>query len=153
MNLECDTGKYQLLATCAFGLEALVRRELESLQYAAKVVEPGRVAFEGDSTAILRSNLWLRTADRILLKVADFPAGDFDELFESTREINWASYISKKGQFPVNGRCIRSQLSSVPACQRAIKRAIADSLSRDYQGASLTEDGENYRIGRNGMEA
>ena len=146
MNLECDTGKYQLLATCAFGLEALVRRELESLQYAAKVVEPGRVAFEGDSTAILRSNLWLRTADRILLKVADFPAGDFDELFESTREIDWASYISQKGQFPVNGRCIRSQLASVPACQRAIKRAIADSLSRDYQGAPLTEDGENYRI-------
>lgn len=140
------TAGFDLIATCAFGLEALVKRELQSLSYQARVIEPGRVAFSGTSRDILRSNLWLRTADRILVKVADFPAGNFDELFESTKQINWTPYIDERGEFPVNGRCIRSQLSSVPACQRAIKRAIADSLTTGYSCVTLPEDGANYRV-------
>ena len=146
MKKESTHAPYELIATCAFGLEALVRRELESLDYRAKVVEPGRVAFQGSHRDIIKSNLWLRTADRILIKVADFPAADFDALFESTRSIDWSPFLNERGQFPVNGRCIGSQLSSVPACQRAIKRAIADSLLREYSCESLPEDGSSYRI-------
>src|SRR6056300_623702 len=119
MKKDFDRTVYQLVATSAFGLEALVRRELEALGYSARIVEPGRIAFEGTSRDILRTNLWLRTADRILIKIAEFAAGDFDALFESTRAIDWTPFIHQQGQFPVNGRCIRSQLTSVPACQRS----------------------------------
>ena len=146
MNHARTNIRHQLLATCAFGLESLLRRELESLQLPAKVVEPGRVAFEGDHRAILKSNLWLRTADRILIKVGDFPAPNFDALFESTRDLDWTPYIAADGQFPVSGRCIRSQLTSVPACQRAIKKAIAQSLLRDFQHTELPENGASFRV-------
>jgi len=146
MKKDFDRTVYQLVATSAFGLEALVRRELEALGYSARIVEPGRIAFEGTSRDILRTNLWLRTADRILIKIAEFAAGDFDALFESTRAIDWTPFIHQQGQFPVNGRCIRSQLTSVPACQRSIKRAIAESLIRDYSCTALPENGSAYRV-------
>lgn len=146
MNHAPKNTHHQLLATCAFGLESLLRRELEGLDLPAKVIEPGRVAFEGDHRAILNANLWLRTADRILIKVSDFPAPDFDALFESTRNLDWTPYISADGQFPVSGRCIRSQLTSVPACQRAIKKAIAQSLIRDTQSTTLPENGASFRV-------
>ena len=138
--------RYDLLATCAFGLESIVRRELESLDLPASVVEPGRVAFQGDRQAIGKANLWLRTADRVLIKVARFPSKDFDELFETTRNFEWGEHIPRNGEFPVNGRCIRSQLTSVPACQRSIKRAMAEALMRDHSCNELPENGAEFKI-------
>ena len=137
---------HDLIAVCALGLETLVRRELESLGIEAAVEEPGRVGFRGSLETICQANLWLRTADRILIRVASFDAADFEALFESTREISWGKLIPQTGEFPVTGRCIRSTLSSVPACQRSIKRAVVDAMMRDHQTTNLPETGPLYRI-------
>lgn len=108
--------------------------------------QPGRVRFAGTLETICLANLWLRTADRVMIRVADFPAGDFEQLFESTRGICWGNLITNTAEFPVTGRSIRSQLSSIPACQRAIKRAVVDALMRDHQSNHLPETGPTYRI-------
>lgn len=135
-----------LLATTAFGLEAIVKRELSQLGYAGRVVSPGWVEFEGDMAAICRTNLWLRTADRVLLRIARFPAVDFEQLFEGTKAIPWQEWIPATGRFPVIGRSVRSQLSSVPACQRAVKRAIVDKLLAAHQVTELPETDAEYRV-------
>jgi 23S rRNA (guanine2445-N2)-methyltransferase / 23S rRNA (guanine2069-N7)-methyltransferase len=135
-----------LIATTAFGLEAVVRYELEQLGYESHVGDPGRIHFRGDLAAICRSNLWLRTADRILIQVATFPATDFEALFEKTKATPWHHWITADGSFPVVGRSIKSQLSSVPACQRAVKRAVVDSLLAGHQVAELPETGPTYKI-------
>jgi len=134
-----------LLAACAFGLEALVKRELEALGYPARVVQPGKIGFAGDWPAIAQTNLWLRCADRVLIEVARFPAADFDQLFETTKAIDWSRWLPRDSAFPVNGRSRNSQLTSVPACQRSVKRAIVDSLKTSYQ-AELPETGPEYKI-------
>ena len=108
---------YDLIAACAFGLEAVVRRELNSLGIEAKIGESGRVHFQGTQETICQTNLWLRTADRVLIRVAEFPAADFDALFDTTREIEWGRIIPADGRFPVTGRSIKSTLTSVPAIQ------------------------------------
>lgn len=137
---------HDLIAACAFGLEAIVRRELESLDIQASIGESGRVHFRGDMEIVAKANLHLRCADRVLIRVAEFPASDFDALFETVREINWGELIPADASFPVTGRSIKSQLSSVPACQRAVKRAIVDAMMRDHQTNSLDESGAEYKI-------
>lgn len=143
---ETADETYDLIAACAFGLEAVVRRELESLGIEATIGHSGRVHFRGDRSTICRTNLWLRTADRILIRVAEFPAADFDALFDTTRSIAWGQLLPKDAAFPVTGRSIQSTLSSVPACQRAVKRAIVDAMRRDHQSEELSEDGAEYKI-------
>ncbi len=137
---------FDLIAACAFGLEAVVRRELESLDIEATIGESGRVHFNGDLETVFRANLWLRAADRVLIRVAEFPAGDFDALFESTRAILWGKWIPGDGKFPVTGRSVKSTLTSVPACQRSVKRAIVDALQRDHGRRELTETGPEYKV-------
>jgi 23S rRNA (guanine2445-N2)-methyltransferase / 23S rRNA (guanine2069-N7)-methyltransferase len=121
-----------LVATCAFGLEAVVARELADLGLTARPSGTGRVDFAGDWADVARANLWLRTADRVLVRVARFPvgAGDpgFDALFERTRALPWERWIALGSAFPVAGRSVRSAISSVPALQRTVKRAIVDRL-------------------------
>lgn len=134
-----------LIATTAFGLEAPVRHELQSLGYPAQIIAPGWIRFQGDLAAICRTNLWLRTADRILIQVGSFEADDFDKLFETTRQLPWHQWIPSDGQFPVSGRSLKSQLSSVPACQRAVKKAIAESLMASHNVPELPETGAEYR--------
>ncbi|REJ66936.1 MAG: bifunctional 23S rRNA (guanine(2069)-N(7))-methyltransferase RlmK/23S rRNA (guanine(2445)-N(2))-methyltransferase RlmL [Planctomycetota bacterium] len=145
LNLGVDR-KLELVATCAFGLEAIVVRELAALGYDAQVVSPGRILFVGDTTAICRANLWLRTADRVLLRLAHFPATDFDQLFDTTRAVPWHEWIPPDGEFPVSGRSTKSQLSSVPACQRSVKKAIVESLRAGHGVESLPESGPRYKI-------
>lgn len=118
----------QLIATAAFGLEAIVVRELESLGYEARIVRPGRIAFAADPLGLCRANLWLRTADRVLIELANFEAADFDALFDTVGELPWETWIEREAAIPVRGRSHRSQLSSVPAIQRTVKRAIVDRL-------------------------
>ena len=115
----------ELVATAASGLEAVVVRELGDLGYPAQVMRPGRIRFEADSAAICRSNLWLRSADRVLLQLAKFEALDFDALFDTVREIPWESWIAPTAAIPVRGKAVKSQLSSVPACQRTVKKQLS----------------------------
>ena len=140
------SGPLDLIATTAFGLEAVARRELADLGYEGKIVAPGWIRFRGDLAAICRANLWLRTADRILVQVATFAAEDFEALFENTKAARWHDWIGPDAAFPVTGRSLRSQLSSVPACQRAVKKAIVDSLLAAHHTEALPESGPLYKI-------
>lgn len=137
---------YSLIATSTFGLEGVVIRELRDLGYTARSPRTGRIEFEGDAHAIARSNLWLRSADRLLLNVARFPARDFEELFEGVREIPWHEWIPIDGQFPVAGRSHGSRLESVPAVQRATKKAIVEALQRWHNTGNLAETGAAFGV-------
>jgi len=134
-----------LIATTAFGLEALTKREIVNLGYPAEIIAPGWIRFCGSEEAICRTNLWLRTADRILIEVARFEASDFEVLFETTKQVRWDRWIPVDGRFPVDGRSIKSQLSSVPAVQRSVKKAIVESLMASHRATELPESGAEYR--------
>ena len=132
---------FRLIATSAFGLEAVVARELHALGYEAKTVRPGRIAFAGDAAAICRANLWLRSADRVLVELAEFACPDFDALFDTTRELPWEGWIAGDAAMPVRGRSHRSQLTSVPAIQRTVKKAMVERLLAAGGALSLPETG------------
>ncbi|GGG15698.1 THUMP domain-containing class I SAM-dependent RNA methyltransferase [Paenibacillus abyssi] len=136
--------KLQLIATCPMGLEAIVARELKDLGYENTRTENGRVNFEGGLADICRTNLWLRTADRVLVKMGEFPARTFDELFEGTKALNWPDWIPEDGEFPVEGRSHKSQLSSVPACQGIVKKAIVEKMKEKYKHEWFPEDGPRF---------
>lgn len=136
----------KLLATAAFGLEAVVVRELQALGYTARVEQPGRVAFSGDDAAIAQANIWLRSAERVLLVVAEFQATDFGQLFDGVAAADWGAWAPADGAFPVRGRSHKSKLSSVPACQRIVKKAIADRLLSQHAAASLPETGPVFPV-------
>lgn len=127
---------FELLATCTFGLESVVARELADLGYSATPIGVGRVLFKGDHRAIVDANLWLRAADRVLIRVGTFPVGGgdagFDALFEGVRALPWEEWIAQEAAIPVAGRCVRSALSSEPAVQRTTKRAIVERLKKAY---------------------
>ncbi|HZH61774.1 MAG TPA: class I SAM-dependent RNA methyltransferase [Metabacillus sp.] len=135
-----------LIATSAMGLEAIVGKEVKDLGYEGKV-ENGKVTFEGDELAICRSNLWLRTADRIKIKVGEFQAKTFDELFEKTKALNWGDYLPENAEFPVIGKSVKSTLASVPDCQGIVKKAVVEKLKSHYKTTGwFNEDGPLYRI-------
>ncbi|MBC8079895.1 MAG: class I SAM-dependent RNA methyltransferase [Gorillibacterium sp.] len=136
----------QLIATCPMGLEAVVAREIKSLGYTEMRVENGRVVFIGDELAICRANLWLRTADRVLIKVGEFTAHTFDELFEGTKALPWPDWIPENAEFPVQGRSYKSQLSSVPACQGIVKKAVVEKMKSRYHTEWFEEVGPKYVI-------
>lgn len=114
---------FQLLAVCPMGLESIVAKEIQELGYETQV-ENGRIFFEGDENAIVKCNLWLRTADRVKIVMGQFKATTFDELFEKTKALPWESIIDQQGNFPVQGRSVKSTLYSVPDCQAITKKAI-----------------------------
>ena len=124
--------KLELIATATFGLEAVVRREIEALGYRIIKTEDGKVTYMGDERAIVRSNLWLRTADRVLLKMAEFSAVEFEELFQQTKGLPWEQLIPLDGRFTVTGTSVKSKLHSVPACQKIVKKAIVEKLKEFY---------------------
>ncbi|RAU91251.1 class I SAM-dependent RNA methyltransferase [Paenibacillus sp. YN15] len=137
-------SKLQLIATCPMGLEAVVARELKLLGYEDQMTENGRVTFTGDELAICRANLWLRTADRVLIKMGEFKATTFDELFEGTKALPWDQWIPEDGEFPAQGRSHKSQLSSVPACQGIVKKAMVEKMKERYHREWFPEDGARY---------
>ncbi len=139
-------SKIQLIATSTFGIEAVVARELNWLGYAEQQVENGRVTFAGDETAICRSNIWLRSAERILVKIGGFKALTFDELFEGTKALPWDEWLPENAEFPVDGRSVDSKLSSVPDCQALVKKAIVEKLKLKYKKQWFDETGPLYRI-------
>jgi putative N6-adenine-specific DNA methylase len=139
-------GKYQLIATSAMGLEAIVAKEVRALGYECEV-ENGKVIYTGDETAIARSNMWLRTADRVKIKVGEFKAYTFDELFEKTKALPWEEYLPEDAEFPVTGKSVKSKLFSVSDCQAIVKKAVVDRLKNYYKRNSWFEEtGAYFRI-------
>lgn len=136
----------ELFATTAFGLEAVVSRELKALGYHDQTVEDGRVSFRADLSAICRSNLWLRSADRVMLKLGEFEAGDFGLLFDRTKELPWADWIPADGAFPVRGWSVKSQLHSIPDCQRLVKKAIVEKLKQSHGNVWFEETGAQFAV-------
>lgn len=135
-----------IIATATMGVETLVRREIETLGYDQLRVENGKVEVDTTLDAIPRLNLWLRTADRIKIKVDSFIAHSFEELFEQTKAIPWEMYIGKKDAFPVIGRSVKSTLYSVPDCQRIVKKAIVERLKQSYDVDWFEETGAMYKV-------
>lgn len=139
-------SQYTLIATSAFGMESIVARELSFLGYKNLKTENGKVEFSGDEYDIVRCNLWLRTADRVLLKMAEFTALDFEELYQGTLSVPWDSLIPEHGKMHVVGKSINSKLFSVPDCQSIVKRAVVDVMSRKYRKNWFPENGPVYKI-------
>ncbi|NLC69166.1 MAG: class I SAM-dependent RNA methyltransferase [Clostridiaceae bacterium] len=138
--------KLNLIATAVFGVEAVVARELKKLGYTEQNVENGRVNFTGDYEAICRSNIWLRTAERVLIKVGEFKALTFDELFEGTKALPWEEWIPEDGEFPVEGKSVKSQLASISDCQAIVKKAVVERLKKVYKRSWFEETGPRYKI-------
>jgi putative N6-adenine-specific DNA methylase len=137
---------HDLIATATFGVESIVADELRGLGYQDLTVENGRVIFRGGQREIARCNLWLRTADRVALRMGYFRAADFGELFERTREIPWEDLIPEEGKMHVTGKSHKSQLFSVPDCQSIVKKAIVEAMKRRYPVSRFEETGPVYRI-------
>ena len=135
-----------LIATGAFGLEAVVARELRSLGYEPKIIQPGRVLFSGGEADICRANLWLRAADRVLVRLGCYEAHDFGQLFDGTRALPWEDWLPADAEFPVSGRSVKSQLSSVPACQKIVKKAVVERLKAAYGAEWFAETGPKYSL-------
>lgn len=138
--------KIELIATATFGLEAVVKREVEALGYKIIKSEDGKITFLGDERALVRANLWLRTADRVLVKMAEFEAREFEELFQQTKGIPWEEWIPVDGNAIVTGSSVRSQLHSVPACQSIVKKAIMERLKDVYGLEKFPETGAEYTV-------
>lgn len=139
-------SKYHLIATTVFGIEAVVSRELNWLGYSDQQVDNGRVTFAGDEEAICRTNIWLRCAERILIKIGEFKALTFDELFEGTKALPWDEWLPENAEFPVDGKSVDSKLSSIPDCQAIVKKAIVEKMKMKYKKQWFEENGPLYRI-------
>ena len=138
---------YQLLAPCHFGLEAVLKREIYDIGYEITQVEDGRVTFEGDAEAICRANVFLRTAERVLLLVGRFRATTFDELFEGVKALPWEEYLPKDAKFWVKkASSIKSKLFSSSDIQSIVKKAVVERLKREYEVEWFPEDGAAYPI-------
>ena len=134
--------KFDLIATSTSGLEAVVSRELKDLGYSPKILSSGRIAFTGTVEDIIRTNIWLRCADRVLISVDSFAATDFGQLFDGVYKLPWENFIGRLDQFPVRGRSWKSQLSSVPACQKIVKKAVAKRLQAGHKTDYLPESSQ-----------
>ncbi|KRM90786.1 THUMP domain-containing class I SAM-dependent RNA methyltransferase [Liquorilactobacillus cacaonum] len=138
--------EYNLIATAAAGIESLVGNELKHLGYKVEV-ENSRVRFNGDFADIIKTNLWLRTADRVKIIIAEFTATSFDELFEKTKAIPWDRYLPLDAEFPVAGKSQKSKLYSVPDVQAIVKKAIVDKMSLVYHRKTrLAETGAKFPL-------
>lgn len=139
--------KYKLIAPCHFGLEAVLKKEIIDLGYEISNVEDGRVTFWGDEEAVCRANVFLRTAERILISVAQFHATTFEELFEATKAISWEDYIPADGKFWVaKAASVKSKLFSPSDIQSIMKKAMVEKLKQSYHVTWFEESGESFPI-------
>lgn len=137
---------FKLIATCAAGIESIVGNELKHLGYKVNV-ENGRVRFDGDVADIAKTNLWLRTADRIKIVVGEFTAKTFEELFQGVERLNWEDFLPLDAEFPVAGKSQKSTLHNVPSVQAITKKAIVTKMSTVYhRRTKLPETGALYPI-------
>ena len=138
--------QYKLCAPCLFGLESVLSGEVKRLGFTDIAVTDGRVEFSSDAEGIARANLYLRTAERVLIVLDSFRAVTFQQLIDGAEKIPFEEYIGKKNAFPVKGWSLNSQLHSVPDCQSIIKKAAVKRLSRKYGVAWLEESGPVVQI-------
>ena len=138
--------KFQLVATCLFGLEHLLGEEIDALGYERVSTIDGRVTFVGDPEAVALSNIFLRYAERVYIKLGSFHAESFEELFEGVRALPWGDFIGMCDAFPVKGHSIRSKLFSIPDCQAITKKAIVRRLSEKYGISYFEETGVKYQV-------
>ena len=136
----------EFVATCLFGLESLLGAEIDELGYKRTETMDGRVSFEGDISAICELNIKLRFAERLYIKIGEFEALTFDDLFEGTKSLEWERWIGKDDEFPVRGHSIKSALFSIPDCQKIIKKAVVSRLSAKYGVQWFEEKGVKYQI-------
>ena len=138
---------FELVVPCHFGLEAVTKREIYDLGYEITRVEDGRVTFEGDEEAVCRANVFLRSAERVLLQVGRFHATTFDELFEGIKALPWEDYIPKDGRFWVTkASSIKSKLFSPSDIQSIAKKAMVERLKQSYHLDWFPEDGASYPV-------
>lgn len=138
--------QYDLIATSTFGIEAITAGELKKLGYGNVTIENGRVTFKGEEKDIAITNMWLRTADRVLIKMAEFRAESFEELFQGTIAVDWWKFIPENGKMHVTGKSVKSKLFSVPDCQSIVKKAVIESMKKKYKKEVFPEDGPIYKI-------
>lgn len=139
--------KFELIAPCHFGLEAVLKREIIDLGYDIIMVEDGRVVFLGDAEAVCRANLFLRTAERILLKVGSFHAESYEDLFQGTRALAWEDYIPRDGRFWVaKAASVKSRLFSPSDIQSVMKKAMVERMKQKYHIDWFAEDGDAYPV-------
>ena len=139
--------EYEFIAPCHFGMEAVLKREILKLGLEIVKVEDGKVTFKGDETAFARANMFLRTTERILLKVGSFKAATFDELFEGTKALPWENYIPRDGKFWVaKANSVRSALFSPSDIQSIMKKAMVERLKLKYRIDWFSETGAEYPV-------
>ncbi|GAK01866.1 predicted N6-adenine-specific DNA methylase [Geomicrobium sp. JCM 19037] len=136
---------YTYIATATMGLESIVAKEIQALGYDTEV-ENGKVMFEGPIEAMIEANLWLRTSDRVKLVIGKFHTDTFDDLFEQTKAMPWEEFIPVYGEFPVDGRSVKSTLFSISDCQRIVKKAIVERLKQTYNQDWFQEEGPQFKI-------
>lgn len=138
---------YELIAPCHFGLESVLKREIYDLGYDISKVEDGKVTFIGDADAIARANIFLRSAERVLLKIGEFKATTFTELFDNVNMLEWEHFIPENGRFWVTkANSINSKLFSSSDIQSIVKKAIVERLKQKYSVSWFKEDGDIYPI-------
>lgn len=138
--------KFELIATATFGLEAVVKRELQNLDFKILKSEDGKITYAGDENSIAKSNLWLRTADRVLIKLGEFKAREFEDLFQGVKAIDWEHFIEEDGNFKVDCSSVKSKLSSVPSCQSVAEKAIISKMQETYGSQRFSKSGAIYTI-------
>jgi putative N6-adenine-specific DNA methylase len=139
-------NRITLIATATFGLEKVVKNEVMALGFENIKVSEGKVEFEATLADIPRANLWLRCADRVLLKIGEFEASTFDELFEKTKALPWEDIITEDGKFDVDGKAVKSTLGSIRACQSIVKKAVVERLKQKYNKEWFEETGPEFTI-------
>ncbi|MCM1193917.1 MAG: class I SAM-dependent RNA methyltransferase [Butyrivibrio sp.] len=139
--------KFELIAPCHFGMEAVLKREIADLGYDITEVADGRVTFFGDEEALCRGNIFLRTAERILVKVGSFHAESFEDLFQGTKALPWEEYIPENGKFWVaKAASVKSKLFSPSDIQAVMKKAMVERLGGHYGTNWFQEDGESFPV-------
>ena len=138
--------KYDLIAPCYFGTESAAAFDFKRIGAEDVAVTDGRVAFRGGPDIIAAANLWSRCAERVLILLKTYKAVTFDELFDGVSAIPWEELLPADAEFPVKGSSLSSTLSSVPACQSIVKKAVVERLKRGHRVQVLPEDGALYKI-------
>ena len=139
--------RYELIAPCHFGLEAVLKREITDLGYDVTRVEDGRITFAGDGEAVCRANIFLRSAERILIKVGSFRAESFEELFQGIKGLPWEEYIPADGKFWVTkAASVKSRLFSPSDIQSVVKKAMVERLKEVYHIEWFAESGESFPL-------
>ena len=140
-------NKFEITASCTFGMESILKREIIKLGYEIKKSSDGAVTILGDINDVYRLNLWLRTANRVLIHIATFPANSFDELYDNVKLVEWENYFKKNDKCNVSKiSCVKSKLFSKSDSQRIIKKAIVDRLCTKYKTKRLPENASVYPL-------